>query len=176
MREKETKQCPFCCEEIIAAAIKCKHCNSDLGEFRNSEIAIKKKKPDETIGHLLIIIPIAFIIESFALIWMMDNSQHASLLFNIIGASIYFITAILATIEANNLGIGSELDLKKNGKKRFGPLTWFFFIYIVWGIGYPCYLYHRSKYGMKNHLVSGIIISISLHITLIIFYLYAPWK
>lgn len=26
----ETKTCPFCAEEVLAAAIKCKHCGSDL--------------------------------------------------------------------------------------------------------------------------------------------------
>jgi hypothetical protein len=28
--ELPTKRCPFCAEEILAAAIKCKHCNSML--------------------------------------------------------------------------------------------------------------------------------------------------
>jgi hypothetical protein len=28
--ERETKVCPFCAEEILAAAIKCKHCGSDI--------------------------------------------------------------------------------------------------------------------------------------------------
>lgn len=27
---RKTKQCPFCAEEILAAAVKCKHCGSDL--------------------------------------------------------------------------------------------------------------------------------------------------
>ena len=28
----ETKTCPFCAEKVLAAAIKCKHCGSDLRE------------------------------------------------------------------------------------------------------------------------------------------------
>lgn len=28
--QKETKRCPFCAEDILAAAIKCKHCGSAL--------------------------------------------------------------------------------------------------------------------------------------------------
>jgi hypothetical protein len=30
--DEPTKRCPFCAEEIKAAAIKCKHCQSDLSE------------------------------------------------------------------------------------------------------------------------------------------------
>jgi hypothetical protein len=30
IKPKETKQCPFCAEEILIAAIKCKHCGSQV--------------------------------------------------------------------------------------------------------------------------------------------------
>jgi hypothetical protein len=55
MAEKETKQCPFCCEEIHADAIKCKHCSSDL---RKAIVKI-----DETYGNLMLAIPIVFILD-----------------------------------------------------------------------------------------------------------------
>lgn len=29
----ETKRCPFCAEEILSAAVKCKHCGSNVGEL-----------------------------------------------------------------------------------------------------------------------------------------------
>ncbi len=29
-KPKETKNCPYCAEEVLAAAIKCKHCGSEL--------------------------------------------------------------------------------------------------------------------------------------------------
>lgn len=44
---KDTKRCPFCGEEIKAAAIKCKHC----GEFFNGETDTKKQLP-ETSGSV----------------------------------------------------------------------------------------------------------------------------
>jgi hypothetical protein len=30
--KRDTKVCPFCAEEVMAAAIKCKHCGSDLSK------------------------------------------------------------------------------------------------------------------------------------------------
>ena len=41
-QESKTKSCPFCCEEILAVAKKCKHCHADLSE---SPIAIPPPPP-----------------------------------------------------------------------------------------------------------------------------------
>ena len=40
MENKETKNCPYCGEEILAIAKKCKHC----GEFLDKKLDKKKKK------------------------------------------------------------------------------------------------------------------------------------
>lgn len=37
-RDKKTKRCPFCGEEILAVAIKCKHCASNLPGSQESSI------------------------------------------------------------------------------------------------------------------------------------------
>ncbi len=36
---RETKACPYCGEEILAVAVKCKHCGSDLSQLLASEAA-----------------------------------------------------------------------------------------------------------------------------------------
>ncbi len=32
-QKREIKQCPFCAEDVLVSAIKCKHCGSDLSPF-----------------------------------------------------------------------------------------------------------------------------------------------
>lgn len=39
---EEYKQCPFCSEQILAEAIRCKHCKSDLNESRQPNIVRQK--------------------------------------------------------------------------------------------------------------------------------------
>ena len=53
-RPQTTKQCPFCAETILAAALKCRHC----GEFLNTErakahyeSAAVGPQPDEVFIH-----------------------------------------------------------------------------------------------------------------------------
>jgi hypothetical protein len=42
-RSKKTKACPFCGEEILAVAVKCKHCGSVLNAKRKSKAAAPQK-------------------------------------------------------------------------------------------------------------------------------------
>jgi hypothetical protein len=68
MTEKETKQCPFGGEEILAVAIKCKHCGSNLQEHKASGAAQSKVKVGETYGNLMLATPLIFVVLCF--IWI----------------------------------------------------------------------------------------------------------
>jgi hypothetical protein len=50
-RAAVTKRCPFCAEEILAAALKCKHCGSVLEAPAQSEPSVWKR--DISMGKLL---------------------------------------------------------------------------------------------------------------------------
>ena len=43
MSEEKTKKCPYCSEDILATAIKCKHCKSDLVE-KEKELKTAKER------------------------------------------------------------------------------------------------------------------------------------
>ena len=51
---EDTKICPFCAEEIKAAATKCKHCGSDLHELARSKEK-KERGSQAAIGCLIIL-------------------------------------------------------------------------------------------------------------------------
>jgi uncharacterized protein (DUF983 family) len=46
---EETKKCPFCGEEILAVAVKCKHCGSDL-------TGKEKSKTDMNTGNIIALV------------------------------------------------------------------------------------------------------------------------
>ena len=53
--------------------------------------------------------------------------------------------------------MGNSTDLSEEGKKKSGPIDWFIFMILVWIFAYPGYLAARSKYGLKNYLLPGIV-------------------
>lgn len=70
-------------------------------------------------------------------------------------------TAILAYIEAKQLGMGTDADRTLKGKKGTGPGSWAVVILLLWIIGFPAYLYTRSRYGGRNLLLPSIVVSLA---------------
>lgn len=150
----EVKACPFCGEEIMAVAIKCKHCGSDL-EKTTSKSTAPTAKPNADYGMILLAIPLI----ASLLIWFWVSGLN---LFQSPGSKMALImvatvvgTAIVAALEASKLGAVSDRN-----KGTYSPTAWFFIIALLWIIGYPVYLYKRKHYGLSNRLIAGILVAI----------------
>ncbi len=105
-------------------------------------------------GILLLALPV---ISTF-LIWFwiggMNLLQAPGQALSIVGIITIAATALVAAIEASQVGMVSN---RKNG--TYGPVAWFFIVSLLWVIGYPAYLYKRRKYGCTNFLVIGLIVA-----------------
>jgi hypothetical protein len=62
--------------------------------------------------------------------------------------------------EANSVGAGTESDKTPSGRKREGPVAWFFFGILLWIVAFPMWMYRRSKYGLKNLCGGAVLIGI----------------
>jgi uncharacterized protein (DUF983 family) len=146
----KTKRCPYCGEEILEIAKKCKHC----GEFFD-ESSSEHEPPSyrsEVLGIMVLVIPVI----AFFGFWIYepDAVNHEISLFICVIPGMILLTAILASIEASMIGMGKGFT----GRTETGPVTWFFSFLLFWPIAYPAYLYQRSKFGLHNYCIGGILI------------------
>jgi hypothetical protein len=128
--------------------------------------AVPKAKPDEALGTIMVIMPIA----AAALTWFWVGNMRLidgpGSKLGLLTVATVLITAALATMDASKLGIGSEEDIaawNQNGSgktlkmKPPTPIVWFFGFVLLWFLSYPGYLYYRARYGARILIFDGLV-------------------
>lgn len=155
----KTKTCPYCGEDILSVAVKCKHCGSNLTSNGFSIHSLDY-------GVFLLAIPIVaalliwFWVGNMNLLESPTNSLALIVVLTIAG------TAVIASMEASKVGMKSDRE-----KGTYSPIAWFFMIALFWVIGYPVYLFKRNRYGLANQLVGGIIVAFVFIGSIVIMYI-----
>lgn len=105
----------------------------------------------DVLGYVLLGIPAL----AALLIWRSAELRIPPLL---ISLAMVIACGVLCWIEAKRLGVGSPTDRTPKDQRRSRPGSWAAFICLLWAFGYPAYLYWRSRYGLRNLLLPGIVV------------------
>lgn len=157
--EATTKRCPFCAEEILIDAVKCKHCGSMLGTSPE-EAPIKAGAQGDQFGVPLLLIPVVSTLLVIFWVGQMSLIQGPGSSLALVGIVTVAATAALILMEARRVGAGTDSDVSKSGRKRSSPIAWFVGGVLLWFIVYPAWMYQRSKYGLRNLVVGGLLVTL----------------
>lgn len=151
-----TKRCPFCAEEILSAAVKCKHCGSSLHQSElQSPISSSTTTPKADLGWAILALPVAGMMAMWLWVGSMSLLQGPMAALELVVVTVIVGTAVLCATEASKLGMRSD---RKAG--TYSPTAWAALVLLMWIIGYPAYLFKRRRYGLPNLLALGILIAI----------------
>lgn len=152
-----TKTCPYCSENILATAIRCKHCQADLRPAPTGDNGVGGR---ELLGSLALLAPLIATLLIWFWIGQMNLLQGPASSLSVLGLLTILVTALLSAMEAKQLGAGGVSDLDKKRRKRSGPTAWFFAVLLMWIFGFPAWLYQRKHYGLKNLVTGGILVAL----------------
>ena len=138
MAIEEVKRCPYCGEEILAIAIKCKHCASNLRGAVSQAVAVSPGAVGVTtdLGWALLGVPLAGTMLLWSWVTNLAMIQGPGSAATLIVVGVVISTAALVAIEANKLGMTAD-----NAAGTYSPTQWMFMCIFLWVVGYPTYLF-----------------------------------
>lgn len=118
---RATKACPYCGEEILAVAKKCKHCQSDLTVGRGRS-ASSTAKPNADYGVFLLAVPVIATMLLWFWVGNLNLLQNPAEILSIIGIATVALTALIAAMEARD---GVKSWKRETGSQRRGQVLYF---------------------------------------------------
>lgn len=147
---EEFKSCRFCGEQILAVAIKCKHCGSNLQEGTEAKAAGRTD-----LGVVLVVLPVI----GTLLLWLWVGNMS---LLEGVGNSLMLVTllTILGTASVAAYEASKNSGFAEESAPTYSSLQWFLIVTMLWIVGYPAYLLKRKYYGLKSYLLPGLVLAV----------------